>query len=36
LFLLSATGIAIYLVIDLLARLALRHWHESALEDDED
>jgi len=35
LFLLSATGIAIYLVIDLFARLALRHWHESAIEEEE-
>jgi len=33
LFLLSATGIAIYLVIDLVSRLALRHWHESAIDD---
>jgi NitT/TauT family transport system permease protein len=36
LFLLSATGIAIYLVIDLLSRLMLRHWHESAIEEEED
>ena len=36
LFLLSATGIAIYLVIDLLSRLALRHWHESAIEGEEE
>jgi NitT/TauT family transport system permease protein len=36
LFLLSATGIAIYLAIDLLSRLILRHWHESAIEDQED
>ena len=34
LFLLSATGIAIYLVIDLVSRLALRHWHESALDEE--
>ncbi len=32
LFLLSMTGIAIYLVIDLVSRLLLRHWHESAIE----
>ena len=36
LFLLSMTGIAIYLVIDLLSRLSLRHWHESAIEDEEE
>jgi NitT/TauT family transport system permease protein len=36
LFLLSATGIAIYLVIDLLSRLLLRHWHESAIEEEEE
>src|ERR671935_2541205 len=30
LFLLSVTGIVIYLVLDLLSRLLLRHWHESA------
>ncbi len=36
LFLLSATGVAIYLVIDLLSRLALRHWHESAVEEEEE
>ncbi len=36
LFLLSMTGIAIYLAIDLLSRLALRHWHESAIEDEEE
>jgi NitT/TauT family transport system permease protein len=33
LFLLSATGIAIYLVIDLVSRFLLRHWHESAIEE---
>ena len=33
LFLLSATGIVIYLVIDFLSRLLLRHWHESAMEE---
>ncbi len=36
LFLLSATGIAIYLVIDLVSRLALRHWHESALDEEQE
>ncbi len=36
LFLLSATGIAIYLVIDLLSRLALRHWHESAVDGEDE
>jgi NitT/TauT family transport system permease protein len=36
LFLLSATGIAIYLVIDFLSRLLLRHWHESAIEEEEE
>jgi NitT/TauT family transport system permease protein len=30
LFLLSATGIVIYLVLDLISRRALRNWHESA------
>jgi NitT/TauT family transport system permease protein len=30
LFLLSATGIAIYLVLDFISRRLLRHWHESA------
>ena len=34
LLLLSATGIAIYLVLSLLSRLLLRHWHESALKPD--
>jgi NitT/TauT family transport system permease protein len=34
LFLLSATGILIYLVIDLVSRLVLRHWHESAIDED--
>lgn len=34
LFLLSATGIIIYLVLDGLSRLVLRHWHESAIEDE--
>jgi NitT/TauT family transport system permease protein len=36
LFLLSATGVAIYLVIDFLSHLALRHWHESAIEEEEE
>jgi NitT/TauT family transport system permease protein len=36
LFLLSATGIAIYLVIDLVSDLALRHWHESALDEEQE
>ncbi len=36
LFLLSATGIAIYLGIDLISRLALRHWHESALDEEQE
>jgi NitT/TauT family transport system permease protein len=30
LFLLSATGIVIYLALDFLSRRLLRHWHESA------
>jgi NitT/TauT family transport system permease protein len=34
LFLLSATGIIIYLVLDGLSRLLLRHWHESAIEEE--
>ena len=36
LFLLSLTGIVIYLVLDSLSRLLLRHWHESAIESEED
>ena len=36
LFLLSITGIVIYLVLDLLSRLLLRHWHESAIEEEEE
>jgi NitT/TauT family transport system permease protein len=35
LFLLSATGIVIYLVLDGLSRILLRHWHESAIEEGE-
>src|SRR5437016_6109605 len=31
LFLLSLTGIVIYLILDFLSRRLLRHWHESAL-----
>jgi NitT/TauT family transport system permease protein len=30
LFLLSLTGIVIYLLLDWLSRRVLRHWHESA------
>jgi NitT/TauT family transport system permease protein len=30
LFLLSVTGITIYLILDVISRLLLRHWHESA------
>ena len=36
LFLLSLTGIVIYLVLDGLSRLLLRHWHESALEEEQE
>jgi NitT/TauT family transport system permease protein len=36
LFLLSVTGIVIYLVIDFVSRLILRHWHESAIEEEEE
>jgi NitT/TauT family transport system permease protein len=36
LFLLSLTGIVIYLVLDFLSRLLLRHWHESGIEEDEE
>ncbi|HTV45615.1 MAG TPA: ABC transporter permease [Stellaceae bacterium] len=36
LFLLSMTGVAIYLVIDLASRLLLRHWHESAVEPEDE
>jgi NitT/TauT family transport system permease protein len=35
LFLLSLTGIVIYLALDALSRILLHHWHESALEEDE-
>ena len=36
LFLLSVTGIAIYVLLDALSRLLLRHWHESAIEEEEE
>jgi NitT/TauT family transport system permease protein len=36
LFLLSVTGILIYLLLDLLSRLLLRHWHESAIDQEEE
>jgi NitT/TauT family transport system permease protein len=36
LFLLSLTGIVIYLALDALSRILLHHWHESALEEDEE
>ena len=36
LFLLSMTGIIIYLLLDGLSRRLLRHWHESAIEEEED
>jgi NitT/TauT family transport system permease protein len=36
LFMLSLTGIAIYLVLDALSRVLLRHWHESAREEEEE
>jgi NitT/TauT family transport system permease protein len=36
LFLLSLTGIAIYLALDLVSRLLLRHWHESAMTEEEE
>ncbi|HEY8874097.1 MAG TPA: ABC transporter permease [Stellaceae bacterium] len=36
LFMLSLTGIVIYLVLDLLSRLLLRRWHESALNEEEE
>jgi NitT/TauT family transport system permease protein len=34
LFLLSMTGIVIYLLLYALSRLLLRHWHESAIEEE--
>jgi NitT/TauT family transport system permease protein len=36
LFLLSASGIVIYLLLDGLSRLLLRHWHESAIEEEDE
>ena len=36
LFLLSMTGIVIYLVLDFVSRLLLRHWHESAIAEEEE
>ena len=36
LFLLSLTGIVIYLLLDWLSRRVLRHWHESAGEAEEE
>src|SRR6266446_4428865 len=36
LFLLSLTGIVIYLLLDLLSRRLLRHWHESAIGTEEE
>jgi NitT/TauT family transport system permease protein len=36
LFLLSATGIVIYLVLDFISRQLLRHWHESATAEEEE
>jgi NitT/TauT family transport system permease protein len=36
LFLLSLTGIVIYLALDALSRMLLHRWHESALEEDEE
>ena len=36
LFLLSLTGIVIYLVLDFISRRLLRHWHESAAASDEE
>jgi len=36
LFLLSLTGIVIYLLLDLLSRRLLRHWHESAITEEEE
>ncbi|HEV8678366.1 MAG TPA: ABC transporter permease [Stellaceae bacterium] len=36
LFLLSLTGIAIYMLLDLLSRRLLRRWHESALQEEDE
>jgi len=32
----EAAGIVIYLLLDALSRLLLRHWHESAIEEEEE
>lgn len=36
LFLLSVTGIVIYLVLDLVSRSLLRHWHESVIAEEDE
>jgi len=36
LFLLSLTGILIYLALDFVSRLLLRHWHESAMAEEDE
>ncbi len=36
LFLLSLTGIAIYLALDFISRRLLRNWHESASAEEEE
>jgi NitT/TauT family transport system permease protein len=36
LFLLSLTGVVIYLLLDFVSRRLLRHWHESATGEEED
>ena len=36
LLLLSLTGIVIYALLDLLSRLLLRRWHESAIETEDE
>ena len=36
LFLLSLTGIVIYMLLDWLSRRVLRHWHESATRAEEE
>jgi NitT/TauT family transport system permease protein len=36
LFMLSVTGIVIYLVLDFISRRALKNWHESATADEEE
>jgi hypothetical protein len=30
------TGIVIYLVLDFVSRLLLRHWHESAIAEEDE